>query len=49
MTIVVMAMAMAMTIVMRYAHFSPGHLAEVVKLNPLSLGLVGEGEVGDGD
>ena len=23
---------------MKYAHFSPGHLAEVVNLNPLSFG-----------
>lgn len=39
--------SLAMT--MKYAHFSPGHLAEVVKLNPLSFGLVDIGEVGDGD
>jgi site-specific recombinase XerD len=39
--------SLAMT--MKYAHFSPGHLAEVVKLNPLSFGLVGIGEVGNGD
>nr|WP_294736864.1 tyrosine-type recombinase/integrase [uncultured Pseudomonas sp.] len=26
--------SLAMT--MKYAHFSPGHLAEVIKLNPLS-------------
>ncbi|MDF5991852.1 tyrosine-type recombinase/integrase [Pseudomonas aeruginosa] len=24
---------------MRYAHFSPGHLAEVVNLNPLAQGV----------
>lgn len=34
--------SLAMT--MKYAHFSPGHLAEVVNLNPLSFGGVGKGE-----
>nr|WP_282412280.1 tyrosine-type recombinase/integrase [Pseudomonas sp. PS01299] len=38
--------SLAMT--MRYAHFSPGHLAEVVNLNPLSVGEAGSREVGDG-
>lgn len=28
----------SLTMTMRYAHFSPGHLAEVVKLNPLADG-----------
>lgn len=34
--------SLAMT--MKYAHFSLGHLAEVVNLNPLSFGVVGEGD-----
>ncbi|MDN3221353.1 tyrosine-type recombinase/integrase [Pseudomonas nunensis] len=34
--------SLAMT--MKYAHFSPGHLAEVVKLNPLSLDECDKGE-----
>jgi site-specific recombinase XerD len=33
--------SLAMT--MKYAHFSPGHLAEVVQLNPLNFGVVGKG------
>ncbi|MNE96654.1 site-specific tyrosine recombinase XerC [compost metagenome] len=28
----------SLTMTMRYAHFSPGHLAEVVNLNPLAMG-----------
>lgn len=27
----------SLTMTMKYAHFSPGHLAEVVTLNPLSF------------
>jgi len=33
--------SLAMT--MKYAHFSPGHLAEVVNLNPLAVGEGGNG------
>ncbi|MFJ5285977.1 tyrosine-type recombinase/integrase [Pseudomonas sp. NPDC088429] len=38
----------SLAMAMKYAHFSPGHLAEVVRLNPLSFGGIGKGEVGDG-
>lgn len=34
--------SLAMT--MKHAHFSPGHLAEVVNLNPLSVDVPTKGE-----
>lgn len=34
----------SLVMTMRYAHFSPGHLAEVVKLNPLADSELGARE-----